>query len=154
MGNRPGSATLFVMPDANDENVESSPPPYSGPGAPVSAFMGSEVVCIAASATVREAARLLADASVGCIVVGSPAQVEAVISERDIVRAVASGVDIDAVTANELGSHQLVWVSADDTVGDVAEEMMEDYIRHVLVRDDTGLVGVISMRDVISAYTF
>ena len=39
------------------------------------------------------------------------------------------------------------------TGGEAAEEMMKDYVRHGLVRDDTGLVGVLSMRDVLAAYT-
>ncbi len=115
--------------------------------------MTTEIFTIEPSATVREAARLIAGASVGCLVVGTVEEVEAVVSERDVVRAVADGVDLDQVTVGELGSHTLVWASIDDTVGDVAEEMMEDYVRHVLVRDDSGLVGVLSMRDVLSAYT-
>jgi CBS domain-containing protein len=131
----------------SDENT------FSGPGAPITTYMAEEVVTLGADSSLTEVARLIADASIGCVVVGSVDEVEAVISERDIVRAVAEGRDLDATTAGELGSHRIVWASADDTIGDVAEEMMEDYVRHVLVRADGCLVGVVSMRDVISALT-
>jgi CBS domain-containing protein len=68
------------------------------------------------------------------------------------VRAVADGMDLDSTTAVDVGSTELFWIDADDTVGDAAEEMMEDYVRHVLVRDRRRLVGILSMRDVLSAF--
>lgn len=136
-----------------DEHDDEAPITYRGPEAPVSTYVTTEILTIDPSASVREAARLIAGASVGCLVVGTNEQVEAIVSERDVVRAVAEGADLDRMTVGELGSRTLVWASIDDTVGDVAEEMMEDYVRHVLVRDDSGLVGVLSMRDVLAAYT-
>jgi CBS domain-containing protein len=87
------------------------------------------------------------------VVVGTRDDVQAVISERDVVRVVAGGGDLDTTTAGEVGSRNLVWASVDDTIGAVAEEMMEDYVRHVLVRDGGRLAGIVSMRDVIAAYT-
>jgi CBS domain-containing protein len=136
-----------------DDNEDEVPTTYRGPDAPVRTYVSTEILTIEPSASVREAARLIAGASVGCLVVGTTEQVEAIVSERDVVRAVAEGADLDQLTVGELGSHRLVWATIDDTVGDVAEEMMEDYVRHVLVRDDSGLVGVLSMRDVLAAYT-
>jgi CBS domain-containing protein len=60
---------------------------------------------------------------------------------------------LDTVPVSEIASTNLVWIDGHDNIGDAAEEMMKDYVRHVLVRDDNGLVGVLSMRDVLSAYT-
>ena len=85
--------------------------------------------------------------------VGTTDDVIGVVSERDIVRAVAEGLDLDRTTVADIASRRLVWLDADDNIGDAAEEMMEDYVRHVLVRDEGGLVGVLSMRDVLSAYS-
>ena len=87
------------------------------------------------------------------MVVGTLENVVAVVSERDVARAVADGADLDQITAGDVGTRDLVWVDEDDTIGSVAEEMMEDYVRHVLVRGESGLVGMMSMRDVIAAYT-
>lgn len=137
----------------DDEGEAETPTTYRGPDAPVTTYVTTEVLTIEPGASVRDAARLIAGASVGCLVVGTPEHVEAIVTERDVVRAVADGSDLDQLTVAELGSRALVWATIDDTVGQVAEEMMEDYVRHVLVRDDTGLVGVLSMRDVLAAYT-
>jgi CBS domain-containing protein len=134
------------------DDMNDSPVDVRGADAAVATYMTTEIVTVDAGATIRDVARLIADASVGCVVVGSTQEVTAVVSERDVARAVAAGLDPDTVRATEIGSRQLVWVAVDDTIGSVAEEMMEDYVRHVLVRDDSGLAGILSMRDVLSAY--
>ena len=126
--------------------------PLGGPGAPISTYTTDEIVTLDAQASVRAAAALIDSASVGCIVIGSADAVEGVVSERDIVRFVASGRDPAAVTVGELESKNLMWADPTATVGDVAEEMMESYVRHVLVGEDGRLQGIVSMRDVITAY--
>ena len=47
---------------------------------------------------------------------------------------------------------QLVWCDAESTVAAVAEEMMEHYVRHVLVEEDGRLLGMVSARDLLGAY--
>ncbi|HEY3486381.1 MAG TPA: CBS domain-containing protein [Ilumatobacteraceae bacterium] len=130
----------------------SDQPALVGPGAPISTYTTDEIVTLDPSATVRAAAELIDAASVGCIVIGSAAAVEGVVSERDIVRFVASGGDPDSATVGELETKHLMWTTPDSTVGAVAEEMMQNYVRHVLVGDGTNVVGIVSMRDVITAY--
>jgi CBS domain-containing protein len=139
------------MAEGADDEITSSGT-FRGSDAPVTSYMTSEVQHVDPTATLRDVARVLVDVGIGCVAVGPPDAVVAVISERDIVRAVADGADLDSTTAADAGSRSLVWASIDDTIGDVAEEMMEDYVRHLLVRDDAGLVGILSMRDVLSAY--
>jgi CBS domain-containing protein len=46
----------------------------------------------------------------------------------------------------------VVSCTPDTTVHDAAMLMMEHYVRHLLVRDDTGPVGMISARDLLGAY--
>jgi CBS domain-containing protein len=126
---------------------------FHGEEALVRTYMADSVFTVAPTATLREAASLIADASIGCLVVGSADAPEGIISERDLVIAVAKGKDVDATTVAEIESKALVWTSAEETIGSVAEEMMEDYVRHVLVGENGKVVGVMSMRDVIAAYT-
>lgn len=126
---------------------------FHGADAAVTTYMTDTIVTLSPTATLREAAVVIAEASVGCIVVGGHASVEGVITERDLVIAVAAGKDLDTTTVGEVESKRLVWASSDSTIGDVAEEMMEDYVRHVLVGDGGTVDGIVSMRDVIAAYT-
>lgn len=144
------------MTDEPIDDLSGAPidevPSFIGGDAPITAFTSDEVLMIEPTATLREAAQLCARASVGFIVVGEPTDVDGVISERDIVRAVAERINVDTTTVAEVESHTLMWTTPDATVGEVAEEMMEEYVRHVLVGEDKRLVGIVSMRDILAAY--
>jgi CBS domain-containing protein len=134
---------------------EPQPEPIArvtGPDAPITTYSNDEIVTLPPTATIREAAAVMDTASVGCVVVGSADAVEGVVSERDVVRVLASGLDPDQATVADIESRVLMWCGTDATVGEVAEEMMESYVRHVLVGDDGRLVGIVSMRDVITAF--
>jgi CBS domain-containing protein len=124
----------------------------TGPDAPITTYSSDEILTLDPTATIRQAATLMDEASVGCVVIGSADAVDGVVTERDIVRVIARGLDPDACTVAEIESRRLQWATADATVGDVAEEMMESYVRHVLVGEDGKLQGIVSMRDVITAY--
>ena len=135
-------------------DIDSNDGVFDGPEAPVLTYVSTDdIVTIASAATVRAAASVIVEQSVGMLVIGTTDAVFGVVSERDIVRAVADALDLDTTSVADIGSRELVWIDADDSIGDAAEEMMKDYVRHALVRDETGLVGVLSMRDVLSAYT-
>ena len=125
---------------------------FHGANASVLTYLTTEVVMVPTTASAHDAARAMAGASIGVVIIGTHDDVAALVSERDVVRAVAAGLDLDAVTAAEIGTDHLIWIDAGNTIGDAAEEMMEDFVRHVLVRGDEGLVGVLSIRDVLSAF--
>ncbi len=119
----------------------------------VGLFMGETVPLVHPSMSLREAAEQLRDAEVGLLVVGTVDAVHGVVSERDIVRCVALGVDLDTTAVEAVESKDLKWATHTTSVADVVEEMMEHYLRHVLVAGDDGtLVGVASMRDLLAAY--
>jgi CBS domain-containing protein len=136
---------------AEDAGVGTGSDAFHGGAAPVSMYMNSSVIAIAASTTVRDAAATIAEETIGCVVVGTSESVVGVVSERDIVRLVGTGADLDEVTVGDLVGTSLVWVDVDATVEDVATRMMQDYVRHVLVGDGEQLVGIVSIRDVVIA---
>lgn len=138
----------MAEPTSLDDEVVS----FSGSDAPITSFMSDEVVLTEATASLRDVAVALESAGVGIAVVGTRDEVEGVVSERDVLRAVARGIDLDTTTVAEVESTHLMWATPDSKVGEVVEEMMQGYIRHVLVGDELGLVGVVSMRDVLTAY--
>ena len=127
--------------------------PAGGGDQPVELFMRDTVTVIDPSASLREAATRLQSDEVGIVVVGTVDAVKGVVSERDIVRCVALGVDLDATTVEAVESENLKWAAQGSSVDTVAEEMMENYLRHMLIADDAGqLLGVVSLRDLITAY--
>lgn len=142
--------TTMEVP-VNDSLLDAFDDDVSG-GATIASYVSDSVVTTRAGASLREAAALLDQEGVGCVVVGAATDVEGVISERDIVRAVAAGLDLDAVTVGALETKTLKWATPDSDVAAVASEMLENYVRHVLVGEDGSIVGVVSMRDLLGAF--
>jgi CBS domain-containing protein len=148
MANRPSGDDV-----TGDEDTGERPePPTSVRGAPVTFFAADEVVVVPAAADLAEVAKRLVANEVGMLVVGTVESVAGVVSERDVVRAVATATGPLTVTAGDIASTNLVWCDATATVDEVAELMMSKYLRHVLVEEDGRLVGVVSARDLLGAY--
>lgn len=119
----------------------------------VRSLMTDLATTVTPASSVREAAATLSSDDTSLIVIGELDQIEGVASERDIVRAVAEGLDLDATPISAMESRDLLWATPDSTIADVAAEMMENYVRHILIRNDEGgPIGVVSMRDVLTEY--
>lgn len=119
----------------------------------ISTVVGDPVARVIADATVAEVAKALVACDVGAVVVGDDARPAALVSERDVVRAVAAGQDPATVPATDVASTRLVWCNAEATVDQVAAQMMNHYIRHVLVDRDGALAGIVSARDLLGVYS-
>ena len=74
-----------------------------------------------------------------------------IITERDLVRAIADGVDPTRTRADTFMSADPATVTADEDVSVVAVKMMALGIRHLPVVDSRGApVGLISARDLVA----
>lgn len=72
-----------------------------------------------------------------------------VITERDVLRAIAEGVDLDDARVADWMTPDPAAVSRDTTLDDACDLMIERNVRHLLVREGGELVGVLNMRDVV-----
>ena len=114
---------------------------------------GDDVVCVDPDAALVDVALKLVGADIGAVVVGTTSDVRGIISERDLVRAIADRRDLETTPASAVATTELVWADAGSSIDEVAEQMMEHWVRHVLVEDDGRLVGMVSARDVLGALT-
>jgi CBS domain-containing protein len=119
---------------------------------PVSIFAADTIARVAAEADLWAVAAALVEADVGALAVGEGDDVMGIVSERDVVRALADRRDPSATTAMDVARTRLVWCDIDSTVAEVAEEMMEEYVRHVLLEEDGRVAGIVSARDLLGAY--
>jgi CBS domain-containing protein len=125
----------------------------TNPGeSPVSILFEESVARVAPDTSLRDVARALTEGDIGLLVVGAGEEVAGVISERDLVRAVAGGRDVESTRAIDAATTSVVWCDVTATIAEVAAEMMEHYVRHILVEDGGRLAGVVSARDVLGAY--
>jgi CBS domain-containing protein len=126
----------------------------SGSGSlPVSQLIGDEVARVASDASIHDVALALTTDGVGAVLLGDDKRPQALVSERDVVRSVAAGDDPSTTPASRVASRELVWCDVESTVEEVAAEMLGRYIRHVLVEEDGELVGIVSARDLLGAYS-
>jgi CBS domain-containing protein len=121
-------------------------------GIPVGALAAETVARVAPGATLHEVADALSSGDVGALVVGDGKDVDGIVSERDVVRALADRCALATTTAGDIAHRTLVWCDESATIGEVATEMMEHYVRHVLVERGGQLVGIVSARDLLGAY--
>ena len=112
----------------------------------------SDIVSIEPTATLAEAARLLAERRIGAVLVlGIEERVAGILSERDIVRALNErGVAVLETRVDQVMTRKVFTCSENDTVGQVMEQMTAGKFRHVPVVDEGRLIGIISIGDVVS----
>jgi CBS domain-containing protein len=113
---------------------------------------GREVAAVSISATIHDAARLLTEKRIGALVVkGSDGSLTGIISERDLVHAIARNGA--AALTHQVGDHMTPAPETcveTDTVETVMEVMTRGRFRHVPVLDDSmRLCGMISIGDVV-----
>lgn len=125
---------------------------YVGPAAAVRLFASDNLVRIGLKATVRQIAEQLTAQGVGALVVIDDDQIHGVVSERDVVLAIAAGKDLDSTLAGDLDNRVVVTCGPDTSVHAAALLMMEHYLRHLVVVDEHGPVRMISARDLLGAY--
>jgi CBS domain-containing protein len=116
----------------------------------VEALVKRSPVTIGSGATIRQAAEVFAREKIGLLVIAgtvSPVRAQAVISERDIVRAVAKGTALTA-QLESVATKKLVSVRRSDRASKAVRLMVDNGIRHLVVENDDGtLFGVLSIRD-------
>lgn len=112
---------------------------------------GREVVTVAPAHSLSEVARMLAARRIGAAVVSDASQaVLGIVSERDIVRALAEGGP--AALEDEVSGHMTVKVvtcSRQTAVEELMELMTEGRFRHVPVVEEGRLIGIVSIGDVV-----
>ena len=112
---------------------------------------GSAVTTIKPSATIAEAARLLAEARIGAIVVSEDgAGIDGILSERDIVRVI--GTDGPAMLDRPVSAAMtanVVTCKPEDRLNVLMSMMTQRRIRHLPVVDNGRMTGVISIGDVV-----
>ena len=115
--------------------------------------MNTDLLTVAPEFSLREAARRMSERNAGAALVvdpttGSPREI---LTERDVLNAVASGLDPDTVRVAENTTPDVVTVQLDASLEEAVQKMIEGGFRHLLVVDGDEAVGIVSMRDLVRA---
>ena len=115
--------------------------------------MSNVVLTIGPNLCLREAARLMADRSVGAAVVVDPDSPGfGIVTERDILCSLAAGDDPSTEVVGDHLTGELISASPEWSLEQAAETMVEHGFRHLLVVSGSELSGVLSMRDIVRCW--
>src|SRR5688500_9269968 len=119
--------------------------------ADILAFKGSVVIRIKPSESVGALSQLLREKRIGAAIVSNDGQtIDGVISERDVAYGLCvHKADLPMLPVSALMTSTVITCSPGDEVARVASTMLSRNIRHIPVHDGNGLVGMVSMRDVL-----
>ncbi|WP_299983496.1 CBS domain-containing protein [uncultured Ruegeria sp.] len=114
----------------------------------------SNVMTVEPTATVSQAAGILAEKRIGTVIISEDGGQTAagILSERDIVRELAaSGSGCLDKPVSDYMTKQLVTASQQDSVESILSQMTEGRFRHMPVLEDGRLVGIVTLGDAVKA---
>lgn len=116
--------------------------------------MSTAVLTVGPGHSLRAAARLMAERSVGAAIVMDPEQAGlGIITERDLMISVGRGEDPDAELVGAHLTSDVVFAAPDWSLEDAALAMVNGGFRHLIVTEDGDVAGVLSVRDVVRCWT-
>lgn len=119
----------------------------------VSDAMTADIVSIGPAHTLREASAIMSSRAIGSVVVHDPdGPGPGILTERDIVRAVAQGVDLDQAASGDHVTTDSAYGSPGWSLDEASEAMRRGGFRHLVVVDGSDVLGIISMRDIVRAW--
>jgi signal-transduction protein with cAMP-binding, CBS, and nucleotidyltransferase domain len=104
--------------------------------------------------TLREAARLMAERSVGAAIVLDPEMPgPGILTERDLMRSIGAGEDPDAEYVETHMSPDVVHAEPSWSLEEAAVAMVRGGFRHLVVTEDGETTGIVSVRDIVRCWT-
>jgi CBS domain-containing protein len=110
--------------------------------------MTRSLLSVDAEATLGEAAARMAERGVGAVVILEGETIAAILTERDVMKAVAGGKDGSASVTDWMTRHPDT-IEPDDTTDHAASLMIHGGFRHLPVVEEGKVVGIVSIRDLM-----
>ncbi len=110
-----------------------------------------EPISASSRSSIREVAQIMKKENISSVIITSDTKPIGIVTERDIVRAVADGLSYDS-PIETIMTKGLIMVTPDKDVTEALLIMYQNNIRHLVVINEKGnLLGVVSIRDVARA---
>ena len=115
------------------------------------AAKGGDVVCIEPGADLSAAVKLLTTHRIGAVLIlGAGGRLSGILSERDIVRALAEhGAAALTLQVGQVMTRNVATCGEDETIASIMERMTTGKFRHMPVVTKDTLVGLVSIGDVV-----
>jgi CBS domain-containing protein len=114
-------------------------------------LMNAEVVTATLDTTVADAAAAMVSARVGSAIVMQGVFLAGILTERDVLRAAASGEDLRESVVSEWMTADPTAAAPDDSPENAAQLMLLNGFRHLPVVENRQVCGVVSLRELFAA---
>lgn len=116
--------------------------------------MSKAVLIVGPEHTLRQTAQLMSARRVGSAIVEDPdGEGVGIITERDILNAIGTGLDPDVERSAGHITWEVVYAGPTWSIDEAAAAMVRGGFRHLVVLDDDEVLGIISVRDIIRVWT-
>jgi CBS domain-containing protein len=118
----------------------------------VSEVMTKASITESASEPIKAAASRMWAQQTGSLLVMEGESLIGIITERDVMKCIARGLDVNATPVSAVMTRGVQTVSPYTSVGDAARQMASRWIRHLPVVEDGRVVGMVSQRDLVGIF--
>ncbi len=115
----------------------------------VQGLVARPAVYVHANDTLKQVAQTMVEESIGAALVRGPHGVVGLVSERDLVRAIAEGVSLTRTSVEDIMTTDLITAAPSDELLDVVHRMLDAEIRHLPIVEDGVAYGMVSARDAL-----
>jgi signal-transduction protein with cAMP-binding, CBS, and nucleotidyltransferase domain len=120
---------------------------------PVKSFMipAEKIIAVDRAISVRQAAKIMKDTGIGSVFVTWDRVIVGILTDTDIARRlVGMGLDPDRTPVEHIMSTPVLKIDENKTIRDANAMMAKEHVRHLGVSRDGKLVGMISVRDLVT----
>lgn len=115
--------------------------------------MSSQVLVVGPEHTLRQAAQMMSTRRIGSAIVIDPdSEGVGIMTERDVLNAIGRGLDPDVEHTSAHLTWDVVYASPDWTLEEAAVAMSRGGFRHLVVMEESDVLGVISVRDIMRVW--
>jgi CBS domain-containing protein len=111
-------------------------------------LMNRDVVTVAPEDTLGEAAAKMTEKGIGAVVVSDFGRIIGILSERDIMRAVADRIHSSEARVREWMTADPITATMETSIEEAGRTMLENGFRHLPVLEGERAIGIVSIRDV------
>ena len=113
--------------------------------------MSPDVATVASDASVSDAAKVMVKGGFGSVIIVHGKMLVGILTERDVLRAAANETDLSTASVEDWMTPDPETAEPDLETEDAAGMMLSRGVRHLPATQDGDLVGIVSLRDVLSA---
>lgn len=116
-------------------------------------IMTRQIVAVKPETTVASVARMMGEKRIGSVLVEIGGIPEAIFTERDLLSNILAKEKSTESAVSEFASKPMVTIPSESTISEAARLMAEKHVRRLPVTKDDRLIGIITARDLVEAYS-